>query len=189
MDVGVSTLLSSAALAGEGAYNVECCFHSAKGINRRIFLAMNAIQMCVCAHTHIHVHVHASIHTHTCTAYLSSDGSANNRELFVSISSAKDPHTHHGLLQAHNYGGDFDSASIRVVVQPPSDSVLEQGSKTGAARTLVFDSDSFESDADFPKGEPLPFSGKRSMFSTGRVVDKVYLCIAFSDQTCMHACN
>lgn len=103
----------------------------------------------------------------------------SNRELFLVISSSHTPGSDAGtsrgggLLHPHAVTGDSETAAIRLVVQPLSESVLEQGGKTCGSGNVIFDSDSFETDVDFPLREPLPFSGKRSMFSTGRVTDMV----------------
>jgi hypothetical protein len=67
------------------------------------------------------------------------------------------------------------------VIQPVPDSVLAQVTKTKAATStttaattgaLAFDytrHDSLEAEIELRKSEPLPFSSKRSMFSTGKV--------------------
>ena len=74
-----------------------------------------------------------------------------------------------------------DTASISVVVQPVPDSVLVQvsnktkansGTVTATTGALAFDytrHDSLEAEIELRKSEPLPFSSKRSMFSTGKV--------------------
>ena len=75
-----------------------------------------------------------------------------------------------------------DTATVSVVVQPVPDSVLVQVTKTkatsataaSAATTgaLAFDytrHESLEAEIELRKSEPLPFSSKRSMFSTGKV--------------------
>ena len=74
-----------------------------------------------------------------------------------------------------------DTASISVVVQPVPDSVLVQVSNktkansstvTATTGALAFDytrHDSLEAEIELRKSEPLPFSSKRSMFSTGKV--------------------
>ena len=70
------------------------------------------------------------------------------------------------------------------MVQPVPDSVLVQVPKTKATSTattttgaLAFDytrHDSLEAEIELRKSEPLPFSSKRSMFSTGKVA-QVYI--------------
>ena len=81
----------------------------------------------------------------------------------------------------------MDTASISVVVQPVPESVLAQVGRKGklaassgavtTAGTAVFDytrHDSLEAEIELRKSEPLPFSSKRSMFSTGKAA-QVYI--------------
>ena len=86
-----------------------------------------------------------------------------------------------------NCNTDIDTATISVVVQPVPDSVLvQQVAKTKATTTgaLAFDytrHDSLEAEIELRKSEPLPFSNKRSMFSTGNVAQVWYSCVTISD--------
>ena len=62
-----------------------------------------------------------------------------------------------------------------MVIQPVPDNVLAQVAKSSrveaTATTAAFDYtryDSLEAEIELRKGEPLPFSSKRSMLSTGK---------------------
>ena len=114
------------------------------------------------------------------SAYLSCDGSMESRQLFLSISNSDStsqlPTTSlHHVPNCNTDNNMSDTATISIVVQPVPDSVLVQVTKTKAATTtgaLAFDytrHDSLEAEIELRKSEPLPFSSKRSMFSTGKV--------------------
>ena len=119
------------------------------------------------------------------TAYLSCDGSVDSRQLFLTISKSSSSSSSNGsahqssLHYVPNCNSEsVDTASISVVVQPVPDSVLAQVS--GKSRTTTAASgattgfdytrhDTLEAEIELRKSEPLPFSSKRSMFSTGKV--------------------
>ena len=121
------------------------------------------------------------------SAYLSCDGSVDSRQLFFTISkpnsapSSSGPAHQSTLHYVPNCNSEsVDTASISIVVQPVPDSALAQvGAKayrttsaSGGARAAAFDytrQDTIEAEIELRKSEPLPFSSKRSMFSTGKV--------------------
>lgn len=126
------------------------------------------------------------------SAYLSCDGSVENRQLFLSINrsasnnsgignTSQYPTTSlHHVPNCDTDNNTTDTATISIVVQPVPDSVLVQVTKTTKATTtgaLAFDytrHDSLEAEIELRKSEPLPFSSKRSMFSTGKVAQVDY---------------
>ena len=110
-------------------------------------------------------------------AYLSCDGSVEGRQLFLSVNksaqaSSSSSYNSAPLHHVPNCNSDIDTATISLVVQPIPDSVLVQVAKTKVTTAAAFDytrQDSFEAEIELRKSEPLPFSSKRSMFSTGKV--------------------
>lgn len=123
------------------------------------------------------------------TAYLSCDGSVEGRQLFLTInksshlSSPSDGHTHHHTSLHHVRvpnctGNAMDTASITVVIQPVPDSVLVQATSKNKGISSTFDytrHDSLEAEIELRRSEPLPFSSKRSMLSTGKVAQVWYI--------------
>ena len=93
--------------------------------------------------------------------YLSSDGSPESRQLFLTISSA-----------ARQAEREWDSGTpkISITVLPVSDSILEEGSKSSDGGPLGGEPGSLDSFdwTDLSSHEPSPFSGRRAMFSTQR---------------------
>ena len=106
------------------------------------------------------------------------------RQLFLSIDNSGSSTSQHPTTSLYHVptcntdNNSADTATISIVVQPVPDSVLVQVTKTKATSTatttgaLAFDytrHDSLEAEIELRKSEPLPFSSKRSMFSTGKV--------------------
>ena len=72
----------------------------------------------------------------------------------------------------------MDTASITMVIQPVPDSVLVQTTSKNKATSSTFDytgHDSLEAEIEFKMSEPLPFSSKRSMLSTGKDAQVRYM--------------
>jgi len=70
---------------------------------------------------------------------------------------------------------DLNTASISVVIQPVSDSILEEVNKIparGGGRGVGSDPPSSYEGFEMPSGEPSPFSKRRAMFSTGKMVER-----------------
>jgi len=67
------------------------------------------------------------------------------------------------------------TCSISVVIQPVSDSILEEVNKIparGGGRGVGSDLPSSYEGFEMPSGEPSPFSKRRAMFSTGKMVER-----------------
>ena len=117
------------------------------------------------------------------TAYLSCDGSVEGRQLFLTINKSSHPsspsngHTHRHTSLHHVHvpnctANAVDTASVTVVIQPVPDSVLVQATSKNKGISSTFDytrHDSLEAEIELRRREPLPFSSKRSMLSTGKV--------------------
>ena len=68
------------------------------------------------------------------------------------------------------------NCSISVVIQPVSNNVLEEVNKIpvrGGGRRVGSDPPSSYEEFEMPSGEPSPFSRRRAMFSTGKMVERV----------------
>ena len=68
------------------------------------------------------------------------------------------------------------TCSISVVIQPVYDSILEEVNKIparGRGREVGSDPPSSYEGFEMPSGEPSPFSKRRAMFSTGKMMERV----------------